>query len=148
MKQQLNTLMLAARQAELQATEAHRTLASACQTLQDTLAASFRRHLCHGTTWIINAVEWHVRMLEVWVSNNIEFSRPTVKIYIRLTPTDDTPLLSIFLEISFLLADADLSHELPFDLSLPCTMPMNQTVTLHPHFRAKAWKTYPEVTIR
>ena len=148
MKQQLNTLMLAARQAELQATEAHRTLASACQILQDTLAASFRRHLCHGATWFINSVEWHVRAIEVWVSPNIEFSRPTVKIYIRLTPSDDTPLLSIFLETAFLLQEADLTHELPFDLSLPVTMPINQAVTLYPHFRAKAWKTFPEVTMR
>ena len=148
MKPNLNTLMLAARQAEQQATQAHQTLASTCQTLQEALAAAFRRRLCHGATWTVNAVEWHVRKLEVWVTTNIEFSRPAVKLFFQLCPTDDTPLLTIQLEAAFQLDDVDLARELPLDLSLPVTMPMNQPVTLYPHFRACAWKTFPEVTLR
>ncbi|MBR1682662.1 MAG: hypothetical protein IJ700_04835 [Bacteroidaceae bacterium] len=148
MKPQINTLLLAARQAELQATEAHRTLATACQTLQEALAGAFRRRLCHGTVWTVNAVEWSVAALEVWVTDNVEFSRPTLKLFLRLRPTDDTPLLSILLEASLPLTAADLTHELPCDLTLPTTMPMNQPVTLYPHYRARAWKTFPEVTMR
>ncbi|MBP5769891.1 MAG: hypothetical protein J6W75_00820 [Bacteroidaceae bacterium] len=129
-----------------QATQTHQQLAADCQRLQETERARFCRALMHGATWHINSQPFRVGALELWVSSNIEFSKPTLTLDITLRPANDEDDFSrIRLETAIPLTQMDPLHPLPTELDLPCTLPLTNPVTLYLHRRAGNWKTYPEV---
>ena len=147
MKEDLNLLLLEAQQNTRAAILTHQQMAASLHRYQTELATSLRRHLGHARRWQVNSRTWRLGAVDAWLTTNIEYSTPTLDITFVLV-TDESPLARLRLNIHLPLGQIPTDVELPLDITLPTTLPATRPVPLFMHRRSRAWKTYPEVTLR